>query len=211
MVKLIQPDIEEYAVSKTDVHSELLEELLNETYEKMRMPGMITGPLAGRFLKMMVSITGARRILEIGMFTGYSALSMAEGLPADGELITLEVDPDVIAFASRYFARSPHGSKIKVMEGAALDSLERLEGPFDLVFIDADKGNYKRYYDAALPRLRSGGLILVDNVLWSGRVLSPEEESDHAIAEFNDYVSEDDRVEKVLVTIRDGIFMIRKL
>jgi caffeoyl-CoA O-methyltransferase len=205
-----QPALEEYAASKTDFHGTLLEELKKQTYAQQDSPQMLCDQLEGRLLKMLVQLVQATRVLEIGTFTGYSALSMAEGLPENGELISLEKNPKAIEFARKFFARSPHGKKIKIIEGAALDSLSRVEGPFDLVFIDADKEHYPDYYRAALPKVRSGGLIAADNVLWSGRVLDPKSESDLAICRFNDEVCKDPSVEKVLLTVRDGVFLIRK-
>ncbi|HEY9733768.1 MAG TPA: O-methyltransferase [Drouetiella sp.] len=210
MLTLTSPGIEEYAESKTQRTNALLDELHKATYKEMEYPQMLTGPIEGSFLRLMVQITGAKSILEIGMFTGYSALSMAEGLPADGKLTTLELNPRCIEFANKYFERSEHGKKITVKEGPALDSLKLLEGPFDLVFIDADKGNYKNYYEAVLPKLKSGGVILIDNVLWGGAVLDPKTEDDKAIDALNTHVSSDKRVDKVLLTIRDGVFLIRK-
>lgn len=210
MLTLMKPEIEEYARAKTERVDPLLEELTRETYDTMEIPQMLTGPLEGRFLKLMVQISGARRVLEIGTFTGYASLSMAEGLPEEGKLTTLEIDQKAIDMANKYFARSPHGKKIQIVKGPALESLKKLDGPFDLVFIDADKTNYSNYYKAVLPKLPSGGIILVDNVLWSGAVLRPKTESDNAIVELNDLVSRDNRVDKVLLTIRDGVFLIRK-
>ena len=210
MLTLVDRKIEDYAVAKTEATSELLHELIKETYDKTDLPQMLTGPIEGRFLKMMVQVTGARRILEVGTFTGYSALNLAEGLPSDGELTTLELDPQVIAIAKRYFDRSEHGKKIKIIEGPALESIAKLTGTFDLAFIDADKENYLNYYEAILPRLKSGGVILIDNVLWSGRVLNPTDETDAAIVSLNERVCADDRVNKVLLPIRDGIFFVRK-
>jgi caffeoyl-CoA O-methyltransferase len=206
----LQPELEQYVESKTDSHGPLLDELKKQTYEQMELAGMLCGQLEGRLLKMLVEILSAKYVLEIGTFTGYSALSMAEGLPEDGKLITLDVDAKHIAFASKFIARSPHGKKITIMEGPALDSIAKLEGPFDLVFIDADKTNYLNYYRAVLPKLRVGGLIAADNVLWSGRVLNPQDASDHAICAFNDAVISDASVEKVLLPIRDGLYLIRK-
>lgn len=210
MLTLLKPELEEYAFTKTSTDGALLQELTAETYEKMDIPQMLTGRLEGRFLKLMVQVSSAKRVLEIGMFTGYSALSMAEGLPADGELITCDTNPKAIEFAKRYFARSEHGKKIKVLEGRALESIAKLEGQFDLVFIDADKGNYTNYYEAVLPLMKSGGVILVDNVLYSGEVIEPKSNESKAIASFNEHVTKDHRVEAVLLTIRDGVYFIRK-
>jgi caffeoyl-CoA O-methyltransferase len=214
MLTLMKPGIDEYAESKCEPTSALLNSLVKETYSKMEMPQMLTGRIEGRFLKMMVQISGAKNVLEIGMFTGYSALSMAEGLPAGGKLTTLDIDDVCIKMAKGFFERSEHGSKIEVMKGPALDSLKKLKGPFDLVFIDADKTNYLNYYNAVFPMIKSGGVILVDNVLWSGNVIKEDavknDESTKAIVEFNDFVARDERVDRVLLTIRDGLFMIRK-
>ncbi len=210
MLTLTRPGIEEYAESKTQPTNALLTELHKATHEEMDYPQMLTGPIEGSFLRLMVQITGAKSILEIGMFTGYSALSMAEGLPADGTVTTLEINPKCIQFAKKYFDKSEHGKKITVKEGPALESLAALKGPFDLVFIDADKGNYKNYYEAVLPKLKSGGIILIDNVLWSGAVLDPKTEDDKAIDDLNKHVAKDNRVDKVLLTIRDGVYFIRK-
>ncbi len=212
MLTLTKPGIDDYAESKTEPTSALLTSLVRETHEKMSMPQMLTGRLEGRFLKMMVQISGAKSVLEIGMFTGYSALSMAEGLPEGGKVTTLDIDDECVQFAKRYFERSEHGHKITVIQGTALKSLQSLTGPFDFVFIDADKPNYANYYEAVLPKLKQGGVILVDNVLWSGTVLDPHQadESGQAIIKFNDMIASDDRVDRVLLTIRDGIFMLRK-
>jgi caffeoyl-CoA O-methyltransferase len=205
-----KPGIEEYAESKSQRPGRVLDDLMRETYDTMQVPQMVTGPLEGQLLRWVALVTGAKRILEVGMFTGYSALSMAEALPADGQIDTLEINPAAIAVAHKYFAQSEHGKKIQIHEGPALESLKKLSGPYDLVFIDADKPNYKNYYEAALPKVRQGGVILVDNVLWSGRVLDPKDEDDNAICAFNDHVSKDERVDRVLLTIRDGVFFIRK-
>jgi len=159
---------------------------------------------------MLAAAIGARRVLELGTFTGFSALMMAAALPEDGRLITCDLDPEAIAIARSFFARSPHGHKIEVREGPALDTLKTLEGPFDFVFIDVDKENYMRYYEAVLPMLASNGLIAVDNVLWSGRVLDPEERDDKAIAAFNEHVQRDPRVTNVILTVRDGVMLIRR-
>lgn len=210
VITLVDSKIEEYAVAKSEPTDSLLKELTDETYKRTALPQMLCGPIEGRFLKIMVQTVGARRVLEVGMFTGYSALSMAEGLPEDGELITLEIDPEVIKIGQSYFDRSPHGKKIRVMQRAALDSIAKLSGTFDLVFIDADKTNYLNYYKAILPMVRSGGLVLVDNVLWGGKVLQPKDADDRAIASLNEFVSGDDSVDRVLLPVRDGIFVIRK-
>ncbi|MBX9568809.1 MAG: class I SAM-dependent methyltransferase [Candidatus Obscuribacterales bacterium] len=207
---LVAPELDAYAVSKSEPTSDLLKELVEVTERDTAMPIMLTGPLEGRFLKMMAQLTNAKRILEIGMFTGYSALSMAEGMPDDGELITCDLDPTCIAIARKFYARSPHGKKIVLMEGPALESLKKIKGPFDMAFIDADKPNYTNYYEAVLPMMRQGGLILIDNVLYSGRVVAPDCENSKAIAELNDRIAKDERVDRVLLPLRDGVFMVRK-
>jgi len=206
----ISEDIENYAYEHTQAEDSLLEELEKETYETLEIPQMTTGRIEGRFLKLLAQLIGAKRILEIGTFGGYGTLSMAEALPKDGTLITCDIDPPAIAFAKRYFAQSEHGHKITLLEGPALDSLKTLSGSFDMAFIDADKENYLNYYEAILPLIRQGGLIVADNVLWSGRVLNPTEPSDIAIHKFNQTVRRDNRVEPVMLTVRDGIYCIRK-
>lgn len=210
MLTLTKPGIEEYALGKTEQHDSVLEELMKETRETQDFPQMLTGPIEGQFLKQLVTITGAKRVVEVGTFTGYASLKMAEGMPADGKLTTLDLNPVCLAVARKYFAKSEHGKKIEVIEGPALESIAKIDGPLDLVFIDADKGNYLNYYEALLPKVRSGGVILVDNVLWSGGVLEPKTDDDKAINAFNERVSKDDRVEKVLLTVRDGVYFIRK-
>jgi caffeoyl-CoA O-methyltransferase len=160
---------------------------------------------------MMVQVVGAKRILEIGMFMGYSALCFAEALPKDGTILTCEIDDESAALARAYFARSPHGRKIEVRMGPALDTMRSLTGPFDLIFIDADKTNYVNYYRRALDLISANGVILVDNVLWDGEVLlqPPPDERTAAIQELNRIVAADSRVTAVLLTIRDGVLMIR--
>lgn len=191
--------------------SPLLEELERETREKTRNPGMLTGRVEGAFLRMLVGVLGARKVLEIGTFTGYGALMMAEGLPADGELITCDVSREYASFAQRFFDRSPHGKKIRLALGPAAGTLRGIpDGSVDFVFIDADKESYPAYYEESIRVLRGGGVIAVDNALWSGRVLSPEDGDSRAIALFNRRVREDDRVEKVMLPVRDGVYLIRK-
>jgi caffeoyl-CoA O-methyltransferase len=174
---------------------------------------MQVGRVEGTLLKMLAGLVGARRVLEIGTFTGFSALCMAEALPEGGELITCDIDPEAVRIAQRFFDRSPHGKKIRVRLGDALETVRSLpaESTFDLVFLDADKERYSDYYELVLPRLRVGGLLVADNTLWSGRVLSPSHASDHAIVAFNRRVAEDPRVENVLLSVRDGMMLARKL
>jgi caffeoyl-CoA O-methyltransferase len=173
---------------------------------------MLIGPHEGALLAMLVRLSGARRILEIGTFTGYSALCMAGALPKNGRLITCEIKPEHADIAQSFFGRSPHGRKIKIHLGPALETLASLPraARFDFVFLDADKENYVNYYEAVLPRLRPGGLIVADNVLWSGRVLAPKKKTDLAVARFNKHVRRDPRVECVMLPLRDGVSLVRK-
>jgi caffeoyl-CoA O-methyltransferase len=156
-------------------------------------------------------MTRAKRVLEIGTFTGYSALAMAEGLPEDGEVLTCDVDPKNTAIARQYWDRSPHGGKITLRLGPALKTIETVSGLVDLVFIDADKRNYVQYWDAVVPKLRHGGVVVADNVLWSGRALDPQSNDDHAIVAFNDHVLKDQRVEVVMLPLRDGVLLATRL
>jgi caffeoyl-CoA O-methyltransferase len=210
MNDFIDPEVEQFARGHTEPESELHVRLREETSRTMDRPQMQVDAIEGRFLKMLVRLTGARTVLEIGMFTGYSALMMAEGLPDDGRLITCEVDPKAEAIARRYFSESPHGHKITIRMGPALETIKTLSGSLDLVFIDADKANYSKYYEASLPLLRPGGLIVADNVLWSGKVLDPKDADDHAIVAFDRMVQSDPRVENVCLTVRDGMMLARK-
>lgn len=209
-VDFINQDIEDYAFDHTQDAGDLLNQLQDETYENLEIPQMLTGRIEGRLLKLLALLVGARRIIEVGTFSGYGTLSMAEGLPDDGEIITCEIDPPAIEFARRYFARSPQGKKVELREGPALETLKSLSGPFDMAFIDADKENYLNYYESIFPLMRSGGLIVVDNVLWSGRVLNPKDASDKAIHAFNERVKSDTRVDQVMLTVRDGVYCVRK-
>ena len=171
---------------------------------------MLTGPIEGRFLELLVPGAGAKRVLEIGTFTGYSALSMAAALPEDGRIDTLDIEPKHAEVAQRYFDRSPHGGKITLHLGPAIETIAKLEGEFDFVFIDADKANYDAYYEAVLPRLSARGLIAIDNTLWSGKVLDPQDETTRQIAALNDKLAADDRVVAVQLTVRDGVTLVRR-
>jgi caffeoyl-CoA O-methyltransferase len=211
MLTLVPEAIERYAVEHTAPLDPLLEELIATTQRAFgRRAAMLSGPIEGMLLQTLVAVGGARRVLEIGTFTGFSALMMAAALPDDGELITCDVNPEHLAVARAFFARSPHGHKITVREGPALDTLRMLAGPFDLVFIDADKEAYPAYYEAVLPLLAPRGVIVVDNVLRGGRVLAPENAGDHAIVAFNAQVARDPRVRPVLLPLRDGVLLIRR-
>ena len=209
---VVSAEIEEYAAAHTSPEDPLLADVAAATRATQEGHGMMVGLLEGRFLETLVWLSGARRILEIGCFTGYSALSMAAGLPPDGSITTCELDPERAAMARRHFDASPWATQIRVLEGPALESIAGLQGPFDLVFIDADKVNYPRYYEAVLPLLGDRGFIVADNVLWSGRVLDPADQSDDTVAirAFNDMVVNDPRVTCVMATVRDGVLLIRR-
>ncbi|PIQ25990.1 methyltransferase [bacterium (Candidatus Blackallbacteria) CG17_big_fil_post_rev_8_21_14_2_50_48_46] len=210
MKPIVPTDIENYCRAHTTPLSSLKENLISETFAQTEFPEMLTGQLEGTLLRFLVQLSQARRVLEIGTFTGFSALCMAEGLPEDGELITCDINPESTRLAQKSWAQSPHGKKIQLKMGPALETIAELEGEFDLAFIDADKTNYIAYWQAVVPLIRKGGLIIVDNVLWSGRVLNPERESDHAIVAFNQHARQDSRVESVMLSIRDGMFLARK-
>ncbi|HVL05281.1 MAG TPA: O-methyltransferase [Acidimicrobiales bacterium] len=209
---VVDEDIEAYAAVHTTPEDPLLARVAADTRATQEAHGMMVGLLEGRFLETLVWLSGARRILEIGCFTGYSALSMAAALPPEGTITTCEVDPERAAIARRHFDASPWADRIDLIEGPALESLTLLMGPFDLVFIDADKASYARYYEAVLPLLADRGLIVVDNVLWNGRVLDETDQSEdtRAIRAFNDMVVNDPRVTCVMATVRDGVLLIRR-
>ncbi len=211
MIEMTPALIEEYATRHTTPLSELHERLWRETHGKTTRPQMMVGPLEGALLRFLARLTQAQRILEIGMFTGYSSLAWAEALPPDGQLITLDVNPETAEIAQRYFQESPHGKKINLRLGPALDSLKILEGPFDLCFIDADKTEYSNYYDICIGLVRQGGLIVLDNMLQRGKVLDQNDESSRAIAILNKRILDDPRVENVLLPLRDGIMLAYKL
>jgi caffeoyl-CoA O-methyltransferase len=212
MIPIVPPELERYAELHTTPLPEHLRALAAETEKSMQFAQMMVGQLEGRFLEMLVFMTGARRVLEIGMFTGYSALSMASALPPDGHIVTCDIDPKAEEIARRHIEASPYADRIEIRMGPALRTIAELEGPLDLVFIDADKTNYRNYYEATLPLLADEGIIAVDNVLWSGAVLDEADDSDdtRAIREFNDYVVADPRVVCVMLTVRDGVTLIRK-
>lgn len=210
MVPILPPALEVYAEKHSAPESRLFQDLARVTRAKTACPQMQVGRLEGGFLRLMVKIARAKRVLEIGTFTGYSALAMAEGLPAGGRLITCDLDPVATRIARATWDKSPHGKKIKLALGPALGTIRKLKGPFDLVFIDADKENYIRYWNLCVPKVRRGGVLLVDNVLWSGQVLRPKDRTTRAIAAFNRFVAADRRVEAVMLTIRDGVTLAIK-
>jgi caffeoyl-CoA O-methyltransferase len=210
-MNLLDPAIDRYTHDHTSPRGPLFDALREVTYATMESPHMQVGRVEGALLALLCRLIGARRVLEIGTFTGFSGLSMAEALPDDGELLTCDIDPVATATARSFFDRSPHGRKIKILLGPALATIAALpDVPFDLAFIDADKEHYTEYYEAILPRLRTGGLIVADNTLWSGKVLDPQAETDHAIVRFNAHVMADPRVENVLLSVRDGMMLAHK-
>ncbi|MGC9974069.1 MAG: O-methyltransferase [Gaiellaceae bacterium] len=202
-----------YIEGQTTPSAAELEELERETVRTLEDPGMLSGPVVGRLLEFLVYTLEARSVLEIGTFSGYSTLSMAEGLPPDGRIVTLELDPRHAELARQAIGDSPHAGKIEVVLGPALESLERLPGPFDFIFIDADKGRYLDYYQAVLPKLSKHGLIAVDNTPWSGRVAdeTDRETSTEVMRAFNERVRNDPRVRCVILSVRDGVTLIRRV
>jgi len=209
---IVPEEIEAYAASRTTAPEQLLAELAEETKATLRSPQMLTGPIEGRLLELLVHGIKAKRVLELGTYSGYSSLSMAAGLAEGGHVDTCEVDEKHAEVARRYIGRSRYADRITVHLGPALETIERLGGEFDFVFIDADKQNYGAYYEALLPRLASHGLMAIDNTLWSGRVLDESDDSEdtRAIRELNDRIAADERVVAVQLTVRDGVTMIRR-
>ncbi len=210
MTELVLPKIDAYAAAHSLPESPVRRALREETERTMEYARMLVGPLEGAFLHVMTRLARATRVLEIGMFTGYSALCFAEALPDRGRVTTCEVDEESAAVARRFFDQSPHGHKIEICMGPALDTMAGLQEPFDLIFIDADKVNYLNYYRRALELLSPRGVMLIDNVLWDGEVLHdpPPDDRTAAIQELNRVVTADPRVTAVLATIRDGIWVI---
>ena len=208
---VVAQEAEQYAAAHTSPMSPLLEEIEDYTLNETGYPSMLTGRVEGRFLQLIVALTGARDIVDVGTFTGYSALAMAEVLDGSGNVMTIEHNPANADIAQTFFDRSPHGSKIDLRLDEAINVLKSLPGEaVDLVFIDADKTNYLAYYHESMRILRDGGLILADNALWYGRIFDPQDEDSKAMAAFNKEVNGDDRAEKLFLTLRDGIYLIRK-
>jgi len=214
MPGIVPEDIERYVDAHTSREPEHLRAVAEETRERTRAPQMMSGHVEGRLLETLVHTAGAMRVLEFGTFTGYSALSMAAALPEGGRVVTLEVSEEHAEIARRHIEASPYAERIDLRVGPAQQSLEGLDGPFDLVFIDADKPSYGLYYEAALERLAERGVIVVDNTLWSGRVVDEREpdpdDTTLAIRRFNDMVARDERVVSVILTVRDGVTLIRR-
>jgi predicted O-methyltransferase YrrM len=209
---IVPDEIDAYAEAHTTPPEPLLADLAEETRATLDSPQMLTGIVEGRFLEQLVFALQARRVLELGTYSGYSSLSMAAGLPEGGHIDTCEVEPKHAEVAQRYIDRSPYRDRTTIHLGPALETIERLGGEWDFVFIDADKVNYANYFEALLPRLSATGLMALDNTLWSGRVLdeSDDTESTHAIRELNDRIAADDRVVAVQLTVRDGVTLVRR-
>lgn len=207
------PAVEAYAEKYTSAESPLLYKLNRETHLKVELPHMLSGHVQGKFLEMISRMLRPRRILELGTYTGYSAICLAAGLPDDGILHTIDINEELETLCRQYFEASGYADKIKMHIGKAAEVMTSLDEVFDLVFIDADKAGYVHYYDLVWEKLRPGGFILADNVLYHGQVLQPENEQGSqakAMVRFCEKVLADDRAEQVLLTIRDGILLIRK-
>ena len=210
----IPEELDNYVVAHSENEPELLQKLTRETYQKILQPRMLSGHFQGRILSMLSKIVNPKNILEIGTYTGYSALCLAEGMQADGELHTIDVNEELVDFQRKYFDASNYGKQIQQHLGNALELIPELDKTFDLVFIDADKDNYPNYFEIVMDKLNPGGIILSDNVLWSGKVLeplNPKDTSTKALLEYNKMLKDDPRVETVLLPIRDGLTISRKL
>lgn len=204
--------IDEYVVAHSAQEPAYLNNLTRETYQKILQPRMLSGPYQGRVLSMISKLIRPKTILEIGTFTGYSALCLAEGLQKEGILHTIDIKEELVDFQRKHFDASPYGKKIQQHLGQALDIIPALDVSFDLVFIDADKGNYIKYFNMIMDKMNSGGVILSDNVLWSGKVVEPLQEKDidtKILLEYNKLLNEDPRLETVLLPIRDGLTISR--
>ena len=210
-MEFIDQGIEEYARLHTEPENDLLKELVRETHAMVLQPRMLSGHLQGRFLSFIAKVYQPSLILEIGTYTGYSALCMAEGLNPGGRLITIDVNEELETFTRSFFDRSAYKDQIDYRIADAAIEIPYIKGPIDLVFIDADKRNYALYFDLVIDKMRSGGLILVDNVLWSGKIIeeAARDKSTQALRDFNTKVANDPRVEPLLLPIRDGLFLLR--
>ncbi len=212
MADITDPEIEAYASAHSTPPPAFLDELAADLISTLDFPGMMVGPLEGRYLETLVFALGAERVLEIGTFGGYSSLSMAAGLPPGGRITTCEINEVHAEFARRHIATSPYADRIEVVVGPAADTIAGLAGPFDFVFIDADKTGYAGYFEAVLPKLSDRGLIAIDNTLWSGRILDPDDTSPDTVAlrKLNDDLAKDQRVVVVQTPVRDGVTLVRR-
>ena len=211
-MNFLDPEIEQYAEAHTTPESSLLAQITRDTYLEVLQPRMLSGHLQGRVLSMLSKMIRPNAILEIGTYTGYSALCLAEGLSAHGTLLTIDKNIELYDRANAYFSESEFASKIKMLKGNALTIVPDLKQKWDLIFIDADKENYQNYYDLTLPNLNKGGFIIADNVLWSGKVIDANENDVDTIAlrSFNTSLIEDSRVEVLMLPVRDGLTVVRK-
>jgi caffeoyl-CoA O-methyltransferase len=214
-MKFLSEEIEGYSENHTEPENELLRSLNRETYANVLNPRMLSGHLQGRFLSMISRMIQPDKILEIGTYTGYSALCLCEGLKLGGRLITIDINEELETMTRSYFKKSPFSESIEYKIGNALDIIPLLQECFDVVFIDADKINYISYFNQCLEKVRIGGFIIADNVLWSGKVTQPEpkkaDKDTQLLIEFNRMVHEDTRVSNVLLPIRDGLMILQKL
>lgn len=210
-MNLVSYEIEKYIDAHTTAESDALQQLNRKTQTDVLMPQMLSGKVQGQFLKFISQMLQPVRVLEIGTFTGYAAICLAEGLPENGKLFTIDINEELEAIARTHIEKAGLQNKVIQIIGNAVQEIQQLNETFDLVFIDADKQNYSLYYDLVIDKVRSGGFILADNVLWSGKIIDEQKDKDtKKLAEFNDKVQQDNRVENVIVSIRDGIMMIRK-
>ncbi|MGC6430128.1 MAG: O-methyltransferase [Jejuia sp.] len=211
----IPEELDNYVVTHSEDEPELLQKLTRETYQKILQPRMLSGHYQGRLLSMISKLVNPKNILEIGTYTGYSALCLVEGMQTDGELHTIDINEELVDFQRKYFDLSEYGLQIHQHLGNALDIIPELDLKFDLVFIDADKDNYSKYFKIIVEKLNAGGIILSDNVLWSGKVLDTtfkkEDSATPALIAYNKLLKEDKRVETVVLPIRDGLTISRKL
>ncbi|MFM8914437.1 MAG: O-methyltransferase [Flammeovirgaceae bacterium] len=211
-MEFIPPEIERYCLAHTANESALLKKINRDTHAEVLMPRMVSGHLQGRFLAMASQMIRPHRILEIGTYTGYSALCLAEGLTAEGKIITIDINEELETRVRTYFKQSPFHHQIDYRIGNAADVIPTLTDVFDLVFIDADKENYGRYYDLVFDKVRPHGWVIADNVLWSGKVVQDKVDKDtRAIQQFNQKIQTDIRVENILLPLRDGLMVLRKL
>lgn len=212
-MKFKRNDLDAYVMAHTSKEPELLQALNRETHVKQLLPQMLCGNQVGMLLRMLSKTIEPNRILEIGTFTGYSALCMAEGLKESGNLVSIDINPELKPIQEKYFELGNIASRIETHVGDAMEIIPKLEGHFELVFIDADKEHYQAYYEMILPLVPSGGYLVVDNVLWNSKVIDPNEcdKETLGIRAFNDFVQADPRVENVLLPMEDGIMLIRKI
>ncbi|MBO6795459.1 MAG: O-methyltransferase [Balneolaceae bacterium] len=210
ILKITDPAIDEYATEHSIQDSEELKSLIASSDAELEYIDMLSGSLVGGLLQMLIKISGTKHVLEIGTFTGYSAIKMAEALPDDGSVTTLEMNLRYQNLAEKHFDESAQKSKITLIKGNAQELIDTLDDTFDFVYLDADKLRYQSYFEKVMPKLKPGGLLITDNVLWDGTVLNPLDQKAKAIADFNAFVANDNRVETVLLPIRDGVTIIRK-